>query len=239
MERANEVLTTQIMAESHVRRAPWFASLPGDLQCLVLRGSRLRFIAAGATVARRGAVPELWTGVVHGVLKASACDSDGRVSSYVLATPSQWINGEELVQGVPRLHDVRAITDSVVIVIDASVFQRLLSSSLEFCVFVLRQTSHQHRHFLKRLDSARSLPKIVLVAQTVAELANDLLGGRTGSVELSQEDIGEFVGLSRQTVNQVLKELAAEGLLRTRYNRVEVADLKALRNFAQFNALEV
>lgn len=238
MERPGAQASTQATADAHVRRAPWFISLPGDLQSLVLRTARVRVLAAGTTVGWRGAVPQQWVGVVHGVLKASASNAEGRVSSHLLAVPTQWIEGEELVQGMPRLHDVIAVSDSIVVVIDAAVFRRLILCSVEFCGFVLKQVSQQHRRFLERMDRSRSLSTSVLVAQTVAELADGLGNGKPGSVALPQEDIAEFVGLTRQTVNQVLKQLETEGLLRTRYGRVEVANIDALRDFTLFKAVQ-
>jgi CRP-like cAMP-binding protein len=85
---------------------------------------------------------------------------------------------------------------------------------------------------MERIDGERNRSKSVLVAQVVADLARDLGSEGMSSVELKQEDIAEFVGFSRQTVNQVLRGLAAEGLLRTRYSRVEVGDVFALQKFA-------
>lgn len=220
-------------AEVHLRSAPWFTSLSEELQGVVLHASRVRTIEAGTVVARRGEMPEQWMGVVQGALKASVCSVDGRVSSHLLAVSPQWVGGEELVQCVPHRHDVIAISDSVLVVMDARVFNRLLLSSIEFCGFVLRQLSRRHGKLLERIDDARGLSKKVLVAQTVAELAHEMGGGRHGAVQLKQEHIAEFVGFSRQTVNQALKKLEGEGLVCTKYSRVVVNDLQALREFAR------
>jgi len=54
---------------------------------------------------------------------------------------------------------------------------------------------------------------------------------------LKQEDIAEFTGISRQTVNQALKALEGRGLLRTLYGRVEVRDMAALSDYARADLL--
>lgn len=213
---------------------PWFLSLSEELQGLVLRACRVRAIVAGTVVARRGEMPRQWMGVIRGALKASACGVDGRVSSHLLAISPQWVGGEELVQCEAHRYDVIAISDVELIVIDAHVFKRLLLSSVEFCGFVLRQMSQRQAKLLERIDDSRGLSKQLLVAQTVAELANEIGGGQgEGTVQLKQEHIAEFVGFSRQTVNQALKKLEVEGLVCTKYSRVEVNDLQALREFAR------
>lgn len=231
--KAKDIHPACLTAEGHVRRTPWFFALSGELQELVLDAARVRAVAAGTVVARRGEMPEQWMGVVHGALKASICSVDGRVSSHLLAISLQWVGGEELVQGIPHRHDVIAISDSVLVVVDAHVFRRLLLSSIEFCGFVLRQVSQRHGKLLERIDGARALSKKLLVAQTVAELAHEIGAGRHSAVELKQEDIAEFVGFSRQTVNQALKKLEVDGFVCTKYSRVEVNDLQALREFAR------
>jgi Mn-dependent DtxR family transcriptional regulator len=42
-----------------------------------------------------------------------------------------------------------------------------------------------------------------------------------------------MLSTSRQTVNQLLKALEADGLVRLKYGRVEILDLKGLRRAAR------
>ena len=47
----------------------------------------------------------------------------------------------------------------------------------------------------------------------------------------SQEEIGLLTGLSRQRVNQALKQLASLNLVTTSYQSIQVVDLDGLRRF--------
>lgn len=51
-------------------------------------------------------------------------------------------------------------------------------------------------------------------------------------LRVSQEQLASMLALSRQTVNQALKELEAAGALRRARGAVEVLDLDALRRDA-------
>ena len=51
------------------------------------------------------------------------------------------------------------------------------------------------------------------------------------SLPVSQEELGQLVGLSRQRVNQALKVLEQAGLLRIDYGGVTVLDLPGLRAY--------
>jgi DNA-binding GntR family transcriptional regulator len=49
------------------------------------------------------------------------------------------------------------------------------------------------------------------------------------TIPISQEELGQLVGLSRQRVNQALNRLARDGLLKVAYGRLTVLDLQGLR----------
>jgi CRP-like cAMP-binding protein len=52
------------------------------------------------------------------------------------------------------------------------------------------------------------------------------------TVEVSQEQLAQMLSTSRQTANQLLKELAARGLIRLSYGTIEILDLAGLRRAA-------
>ena len=51
------------------------------------------------------------------------------------------------------------------------------------------------------------------------------------TLPISQEELGQLVGLSRQRVNRGLKVLEARGLLRIEYGGITVLSLDGLRNY--------
>jgi CRP/FNR family transcriptional regulator, cyclic AMP receptor protein len=50
------------------------------------------------------------------------------------------------------------------------------------------------------------------------------------TVELRQEQLAMMLNVSRQTTNQLLKELEALGLVKLAYGEVEIVDAAALRS---------
>ena len=55
------------------------------------------------------------------------------------------------------------------------------------------------------------------------------LGSGMRKITLSQEDLGHLTGLSRQTVNRVLKALEAKGWISLEFSRIEVLQPDALQ----------
>ena len=58
-----------------------------------------------------------------------------------------------------------------------------------------------------------------------------LYPGSRSTLPISQEELGQLVGLSRQRVNQSLRVLEQAGLLRVDYGAVTVLDLAGLREY--------
>ena len=50
--------------------------------------------------------------------------------------------------------------------------------------------------------------------------------------DVSQADLATMCGLSRQTLNKVLKSFQDAGVIATAYRRIEILDIKALQAIA-------
>jgi CRP/FNR family cyclic AMP-dependent transcriptional regulator len=70
------------------------------------------------------------------------------------------------------------------------------------------------------------------VARGLAAMFNPYLYPGLGpQLQISQQEIGYLVGLSRQRANQSLRTLEKAGLLRVEYGSITVLDLPGLRSF--------
>jgi len=52
-------------------------------------------------------------------------------------------------------------------------------------------------------------------------------------LRVPQEQLAQLLALSRQTVNQVLKDFQARGILKVAYGEIELLDLDGLRAIAR------
>ena len=70
------------------------------------------------------------------------------------------------------------------------------------------------------------------MARNLAALFHPQLYPGVGTLlRITQQELGYLVGLSRQRVNQALKRLQEDGLIRIDYGGLRVLDLVALRRF--------
>jgi len=94
------------------------------------------------------------------------------------------------------------------------------------------QLNERLGQFIALVEHDRLLGPDARLARCLAGLFNPVLYAGVGnSLPISQEELAQLVGLSRQRVNQALKVLEQAGLLRVDYRGVTVLDLGGLRAF--------
>jgi CRP-like cAMP-binding protein len=91
---------------------------------------------------------------------------------------------------------------------------------------------------VKRLEVANrrivALTVGSLRARTLALLADELVGRDAGArgLRLTQAELAALLGASRQTVNQALRDLGKEGLIRQLYGEIEILDAGGILELA-------
>lgn len=88
----------------------------------------------------------------------------------------------------------------------------------------------QLRNLLQMVAELTALPPRPRLAARLGLLA---AGARNQTLSVSQEALGEMVGLTRKTVNVHLGALEREGLIRRGYGGIEVLDPRGLRRVAE------
>ena len=98
--------------------------------------------------------------------------------------------------------------------------------------FIIDQLNERLWQFVGLAQRDRLLDPNARVALSLASLFNAQLSpGIQSALVISQEEIAELAGLSRQRTNEALKFLSDRGLLRTERVGITILDLKGLQNF--------
>jgi CRP-like cAMP-binding protein len=103
-------------------------------------------------------------------------------------------------------------------------FQWLLDHSISFNRFLLLQLNERLGQFIGLLESQRLLDIDARVARCLASLFNHVLYPCLGHhLSISQADLGNLAGVSRQRGNGVLKALQGAGCLTEKYGGIPSA----------------
>jgi CRP/FNR family transcriptional regulator, cyclic AMP receptor protein len=212
--------------------APWAADLTEELRRRVLAETLLRTVAAGGSVCRKGEPPKHWIGVVSGLVKIVTVSPEGRSVSFIGVPAGGWFGEGSLLKNEPRRYDGIALRESTIAYMPRNTFTLLLDSSVAFNRFLLIQLNERLGQFVAMVEYDRLLGPDARLAKELAGLFNPVLYPGIGTtLPISQEELGALVGLSRQRVNQALRQLEQHGLVRVSYRGVTILDLEGLRTF--------
>jgi CRP-like cAMP-binding protein len=89
----------------------------------------------------------------------------------------------------------------------------------------------QLHHALRFGADTLALPPTRRVAARLSDIAEVTAG--LDALPLSQQALGELTGLTRKTINAVLRRLQADRVLVCDYRRIEIRDVDRLRDIAR------
>ena len=218
--------------EEVVRRAPLFTALD-EAAAISLRASMDSVkIAKGSILFKEGDDGEHLYVIIDGKLKLGTSSGDGRENLLSILGPGEMFGELSLFDPGPRTSTATAVTDA-----------KLLSLSHEKVIPWLKQNPEVSLQLLTRLSQRlrrtnEAVGDLVFsdVPGRVAKALIDL-GDRFGKTspegllvnhDLTQEELAQLVGASRETVNKALADFAGRGWLKLDGRSVLIADVDRL-----------
>jgi CRP-like cAMP-binding protein len=204
----------------------WFGSLPQDLQQRILSGSRVRSFARGEVIALEGAPASALSAVLDGEVKLVRQARQGHESLLWIAETGSWFGEYAVLTGEKILVTAIAKTPTRLLLLPKTELDRIVKDEpLHFRHFAMLAIG-RISNYLKAYIHAISLhPEARLRGQlfVLSQMKIDELGARA-PVELpySQAELASLIGVTRQTVNQLLQTLVAKGLVEARFKHVRV-----------------
>ena len=212
----------------------WAGALSADELARVEAETQTRLCPAGSLVVRRGERVLHWIGVVDGLVKMVNVSADGRPMTFTGIGTRGWFGEGSLLKDEPRRYDIVALRDCTVAFMPRATFMRLLDTSIAFNRAVITQLNERLGQFIGMVEHDRLLSPDARLARCLAGLFNPVLYPGSGpTLPISQEEIAQLVGLSRQRVNQALQKLEQAKLLTIERVGITVRDLNGLRAFEQ------
>ena len=199
---------------------PWFRTLAAEHQqrlagaCSTLQGSK------GQVLLHAGSEVKGWYAVITGLVKLQSESAQGRRQAFLGIPGGEWFGEGSVLKTEPRRYDVIALRDTELLCMPRPMFEELRRTSLPFCQSLIEQ-------FNMRLGQAMTIIEAMRLRspdQRVAMYLSRTLWRGSRRVALSQEELGILAGLSRQTVNGVLKEFERRGLVSLEFGRVDILD---------------
>ena len=209
----------------------WYRDLPASLQQALVKIGVPRRLQAGQRLFSRG------DAVLEGRLAAIDVSEHGDESVQLHLEPVSWFGEMGLYDRLPRVHHIRAEQAATVLWLSDVLLREHLKREPEHWFHFGLLLTQKLRLALFVLEGRKVDSNDLRVARILLMLAQSALSAKGETkqrVSIQQQEVAEMLGMSRQTVNQALQRLKAEGLLQLAYNKVEITDLEALRAKVHF-----
>lgn len=211
-----------------LKAQPWFRHLPEAQQSAVLQSVFSRLGQKRDVLLRARDEVEGWYAVLSGLVRLQSSSAQGRLSAFLGVPDGEWFGEGSAMKLEPRRYDVIALRDTELFCLPRANFNELLANCLPFNHFLVA-------HLNKRLGQAMTIieaGRLRSPEQRVALYLSRIFWHGRRRLVLSQEELGQLMGLSRQTVNRALKSMEQQGLVSLALGRVTMLDEQALAAYA-------
>ena len=232
------ILTMEERAAINAGR--WFSTLSPSLRHDILRCAYVKRFRDGELIAARGDTPEEWMACARGAVRVSSTSVTGKQITLTYIEPGLWFGDVSIFDGDSRTHDVYAHDETTLLCVARADFQKILAQHVEFYQAMLRLNARRIRQLYGLVEDLNTLPLRARLAKQllhlarsygVASLANE--GEIRIGLHLAQEELAQLLGASRQRVNQELKGMEREGLIRIEAGGLVVRQREGLMRLSE------
>jgi CRP/FNR family transcriptional regulator/CRP/FNR family cyclic AMP-dependent transcriptional regulator len=171
--------------------------------------------------------------VESGSVRIHVTGSQGTDLTLAVMNAGDFFGDMSLLDGKPRSASASAVTDSSLIILDRDHFTELVRKRPDAALAVLARVtqrlrgSDQMASDLAFLDAAGRLARRLLeIAEQSGVKRQD---GVLLNVRITQEELANMVGVTRESVNRNLSDFRREGLIKNEGRKIVICDPAGLR----------
>lgn len=222
-------------------RSDWYAELPTTLaEGIVKEGRILRLRDRPVYLA--GDPPNGLFLVLAGEVRVVQNAGDGGQALLGTTNPGTWFGESSMLDGRPRFSDALAVGDTKLLQIGNAAFRKLTAGNVEHYAAFTRLLCDHYRTAMTHIVTTATQPAMTRLAQRLLYFADAEAkanpGRRARGFRLAQRDLATTVGVSRQTLNGLLKEIEAQGLIEIGYARITLKKPAAIERLASSDMLQ-
>jgi CRP/FNR family cyclic AMP-dependent transcriptional regulator len=182
-------------------------------QLAAIKGYRER-----ETVVAKGEPPRAFYVLLRGHAKVTAQGKDGADTAINVLGPGEVFGEIGILDGQPRSATVTTLEECEVAVIDKLAFDNLLASAPAVAIRLLSVLATRIRELTIRVEDRAFLEIPARLAKQLLWLANNHGVKDSSSIrielKLSQQELGDFIGATRESVNKSLRDWTRQGLIK-------------------------
>jgi CRP/FNR family transcriptional regulator, cyclic AMP receptor protein len=213
----------------------WFSTLSPSLRHDILRCAYVKRYKDGELIAARGEPPDEWVACARGAVRVSSTSISGKQITLTYVEPGIWFGDVAIFDGDRRTHDAYAHGDTTILCVAKADFKKILANHVELYEAMLRLQARRIRQLFGLVEDLNTLPLRARLAKQLLHLVRSYGVASLAdasemriSLQLAQEELAQLLGASRQRVNQELKSMERENVIRIEPGGLVVRNRDAL-----------
>lgn len=212
-----------------LRGVPWLAGAEPAILHDLVAGARMQSVQHKQSLARGGQAIDHLMVVADGQIELSLSSAIGRRRVVGILGPGQVFGLIPVLDGSAVIHDAQANGPGALVLLPRESLLKAMQHSHALTMSLVLLLCQRSRLIYESLTDHSLLPLKGRIARSLLGLSNayglvadDHRGSRR--VRMSQADLGDLLGVSRQSLNLELKKMERAGLVRITYNHIELCD---------------
>jgi CRP-like cAMP-binding protein len=208
---------------SLLRNHPLFSDLPSTVIEHLGSYMKTRKVARGSTIFAKGDPGSGLMGVLAGMVKVSVASSEGKDIVLNIFHEGEIFGEIALLDGRPRTADATAMSDCELIVIERRDFVPFLSDHPDVTIKFIEILCSRLRRTSEQVQDVTFLNLPTRLAKTLLQLTvNPESATPKRKVTITQREISQIIGRSRESTNKQLRVWAKRGWIRLERGGVSV-----------------
>jgi CRP/FNR family cyclic AMP-dependent transcriptional regulator len=220
--------------------------LAGHFLLRHLRPEELSRVAAGAALVRHRSQATIFQkgdpggslmAVVSGRVKICTYSADGKELVLNIIDRGGLFGEIALLDGQPRSGDAVALEDAELLVLERNRLMPFLTANPDIAARMIAVLCQRLRQTSEALEDALLRDAPSRVARGLLRLAGTFgkqeAGGLRLDIKLSQQQIGNLIGISRESINKYIVEWSRADVIAVNNGFITIIDREALENLSE------
>jgi len=220
-----------------LRKIPLFSPLSDEILSNLSTTVRLQKIKQGQVIFRKGDEGTALYILRSGTIKIVLPSRLGAEIIVSIFSDGDFFGEMALLDGEPRSADAVAIKPSELLVLSRNDFLSFLQSDVNAVNSILSVLTKRLRKTHDLLEDVCFLTISQRLSKLILELGK-IYGRSEGDsviidISLTQKELGDMIGATRESINKELKMLRERGLIEMKGNQIQICDLSRLKRKAR------
>lgn len=224
-------------AVSALKKNPLFAALPLSEINSLLDGHDVRQFAEGAELFREADTAEQLFLILEGEVVLLPSATGGLAQPMVQLAAGDAAGEEAVLSGMPYCATARAVAPTTVIAISARTLMTYLEAHFDVAITMISNMAAHLRDQVREITELKMQSTSERLASFLLTLAGSATGHTVVRLPYEKRLLADHLGMDPATLSRAFAKLRDKGVVASRTDKVEIADVGRLRSYGDGAAI--